>query len=284
MSNIVEMTKTTYGFALRQAEQMLADEDVPNAALDAEYLLEHLTGWNRARQFMEKDRIMEKDLYERYIALVKERAKRIPLQHIIGTQEFMGLEFEVNEHVLVPRQDTEVLVEHALKILKDGDSVLDLCTGSGCILLSLMKLGPLLNGTGGDISKDALEVANRNKEKLGVNAKFVETDLFSKITKKYDLITSNPPYIPTGIIPGLMPEVREHDPYIALDGKEDGLWFYERITEEAPKHLYRGGYLMYEIGVDQGEAVSAMLERAGFKDIRVEKDYSGNDRVVIGHL
>jgi release factor glutamine methyltransferase len=270
MSNIVEMTKTTYGFALRQAEQMLADADVPNAALDAEYLLEHLTGWNRARQFMEKDRIMEKDLYERYIALVKERAKRIPLQHIIGTQEFMGLEFEVNEHVLVPRQDTEVLVEHALKILKDGDSVLDLCTGSGCILLSLMKLGPLLNGTGGDISKDALEVANRNKEKLGVNAKFVETDLFSKITKKYDLITSNPPYIPTGIIPGLMPEVREHDPYIALDGKEDGLWFYERITEEAPKHLYRGGYLMYEIGVDQGEAVSAMLERAGFKDIRVE--------------
>ena len=284
MNNIVEMTKTTYGFALRQAEQMLADADVPNAALDAEYLLEHLTGWNRARQFMEKDRIMEKDLYERYIALAKERAKRIPLQHIIGTQEFMGLEFEVNEHVLVPRQDTEVLVEHALKILKDGDSVLDLCTGSGCILLSLMKLGPLLNGTGGDISKDALEVANRNKEKLGVNAKFVETDLFSKITKKYDLITSNPPYIPTGIIPGLMPEVREHDPYIALDGKEDGLWFYERITEEAPKHLYRGGYLMYEIGVDQGEAVSAMLERAGFKDIRVEKDYSGNDRVVIGHL
>lgn len=284
MSNIVEMTKTTYGFALRQAEQMLADADVPNAALDAEYLLEHLTGWNRARQFMEKDRIMEKDLYERYIVLAKERAKRIPLQHIIGTQEFMGLEFEVNEHVLVPRQDTEVLVEHALKILKDGDSVLDLCTGSGCILLSLMKLGPLLNGTGGDISKDALEVANRNKEKLGVNAKFVETDLFSKITKKYDLITSNPPYIPTGIIPDLMPEVREHDPYIALDGKEDGLWFYERITEEAPKHLYRGGYLMYEIGVDQGEAVSAMLERAGFKDIRVEKDYSGNDRVVIGHL
>ncbi len=284
MGEVIKMTKTTYGSALKAAGEKLRLSEVPNADLDAEYLLEHLTGWNRARQFMEKDSVMPEELKNQFFALVDRRKERIPLQHIIGTQEFMGLEFEVNEHVLVPRQDTEVLVEHALQILKDGDSVLDLCTGSGCILLSLMKLGPLLNGTGADISREALEVAKRNRDRLGVQAQFIETDLFSNISKKYDVITSNPPYIPTGIIPKLMPEVREHDPYIALDGKDDGLWFYERITEEAPKHLYRNGYLIYEIGVDQGEAVSAMLERAGFTDICVKKDYSGNDRVVIGHL
>jgi len=278
------MTKTTYEVALQYATKKLQEAHVPNAKLDAEYLMEHITGWNHARQFMEGDTLMPVKQQEEYQRVVDLRAKRIPLQHILGTQEFMGLDFYVNENVLVPRQDTEVLVEQALKVLKDGDSVLDLCTGSGCILISLLKLGPLLNGTGVDISKEALQVAEKNGSRHDVHARFIESNLFSNVDKKFDCIISNPPYIPTKYIQGLMPEVKEHDPYIALDGKEDGLWFYRRITEKAPEYLYHGGYLMYEIGIDQGEAVSAMLEQAGFVDIQIRKDYSGNDRVVMGHL
>ena len=215
---------------------------------------------------------------------MKLRASHVPLQHITGVQEFMGLGFCVNEHVLVPRQDTEVLVESVLEVLKPGMEVLDMCTGSGCILISLLKLCGLadVKGVGVDISEEALKVAIRNAEKLGIDAMFLHSDLFKKVDGVYDIIVSNPPYIRTTVIEELKEEVKFHDPFIALDGKEDGLYFYRRIVEESPKFLKKCGKLYFEIGHDQGEAVSKVMRDAGFTDVTVKKDLAGLDRVVFG--
>ena len=160
----------------------------------------------------------------------------------------MGYPFYVDEHVLIPRQDTETLAEEALKVLKPGMEVLDLCTGSGCILISLMKMCEGLYGTGSDISEEALEVARKNACRLEVNATFIRSSLFEHISGRYDLIVSNPPYIRTSVIQELQEEVRLHDPFIALDGKEDGLYFYREIIKAGGGYLKPGGYLMFEIG------------------------------------
>lgn len=225
----------------------------------------------------------------------------------------MGLEFAVDGHVLVPRQDTEVLVEEALRNLHDGMRILDMCTGSGCILISLLHYSNDCRGVGADISGEALAVARGNAERLlGASAcawmrdgtevldgcgadfacaedrqgriSFIESDLFHGIEGRFDIIVSNPPYIRSGEIPGLMPEVREHEPVLALDGGEDGLDFYRRILEGCRAHLCGGGMLFLEIGYDQGEAVSGLLEEAGFLEVAVVKDYAGLDRVVWGTL
>ena len=188
----------------------------------------------------------------------------------------------MNEHVLVPRQDTEVLVESVLEVLKPGMNVLDMCTGSGCILISLMKLGGQVSGAGVDISGEALQVACQNAEKLGVETRFLHSDLFTEVEEKYDVIVSNPPYIRTAVIEELKEEVKFHDPFLALDGKEDGLYFYRNIIEEASDYLKPRGRLYFEIGHDQGEDVSRLMREAGFSDVTVKKDLAGLDRVVFG--
>lgn len=215
---------------------------------------------------------------------LKKRCTHIPVQHITNVQNFMGLDFYVNEHVLIPRFDTEILVEEVMKELHDGFAILDMCTGSGCILLSLLKYSNNCKGVGVDISENALAVAIKNQERLGVEASFVKSNLFEQVTGKYDIIVSNPPYIRSDVIPTLMEEVRLHEPILALDGTEDGLFFYRKIVEESSAYLNGGGMLFFEIGYDQGNAVKGLMEEKGFKNVVIVKDYAGLDRVVFGNI
>lgn len=224
---------------------------------------------------------------ERYRSMIQKRSSRIPQQQILGCQEFMGIEFYVNEHVLIPRQDTETLVELVLEEQKDssGKSLLDVCTGSGCIALSLAVKGSFSSVVAADLSEKALQVARRNGERLGCGqVSFLQGDLFGALEgseqQKFDVITSNPPYIPTAVIETLEPEVRVHEPRMALDGAEDGLCFYRRLAAEAGRYLKDGGAIYLEIGYDQGDDVKKLLEEAGFTEVQVKKDLPGNDRVV----
>lgn len=270
---------------------------IDDADLDAWYLLEFVTGISRTMYYVKMQDKISSEQEKQYRGFIEARASHIPLQHIIGVQEFMGLEFVVNEHVLVPRQDTEVLVETVLNALKPGMKVLDMCTGSGCILISLLKhhqVGKMnvageategemmLYGVGVDISEDALKVAKANGERIGVKAEFIQGDLFENVSGKYEVIVSNPPYIRTAVIEELKEEVKCHDPFIALDGKEDGLYFYRKIVEKSPEYLSNGGQLFFEIGHDQGEDVKKLMEHAGFTEVAVKKDLAGLDRVVLG--
>ena len=214
-------------------------------------------------------------------ALIK-RCEHIPVQYITGIQNFMGLDFMVNENVLIPRFDTEILVEEVMKELHDGFSLLDMCTGSGCILLSLLHYSNDCTGVGVDISQKALEVAKQNCANLGLTASFIESDLFEKVNGCFDIIVSNPPYIRSDVIPTLMEEVRGHEPLLALDGKEDGLCFYRKIIGKSPEFLNNGGMLFFEIGYDQGQQVKALMDKTGFREIQIIKDYAGLDRVVFG--
>lgn len=230
----------------------------------------------------------------RYWAMVEQRSRRIPLQQILGSQEFMGLSFFVNEHVLIPRQDTETLVELVLAEQTDSErTVLDLCTGSGCIGISLAVKGGYRQVAASDLSAEALAVAARNRTANGCEAQvqLYHGDLFAALSHpweperwpipaRFDVIVSNPPYIPTAVIAALEPEVREHEPMMALDGTADGLLFYRRIADEAMPYLKDGGALYLEIGYDQGAAVKALFEARGFCDVRVCKDLPGKDRVV----
>lgn len=270
--------------AYEYGQVQLKSVEIEDADLDAWYLLEHVTGITRAGYFMDMNRALTEEEETKYCEFVATRAEHVPLQHITGVQEFMGLSFRVNEHVLVPRQDTEVLVENVLQVLRPGMRVLDMCTGSGCILISLLKLCGFSDiiGVGADISEEALEVACKNAENLGVDATFLHSDLFSEVKDKYDVIVSNPPYIRTAVIEELKEEVKYHDPFIALDGKEDGLYFYRRIVEESVQYLNNGGRLYFEIGHDQGDDVLRLMEEAGFSDVTVKKDLAGLDRVVFG--
>lgn len=263
-------------------KKRLTAAEVPDADLDAWYLLEWCTGVSRSHYLAYPDEIISHDQEEQYRASLVKRERRIPLQQITGEQEFMGLSFYVNEHVLIPRQDTEILVEETAKFLRDGMQFLDLCTGSGCILLSLLHLKPGVEGTGVDLSPEALKVAEKNRERLGANAALIQSDLFDKIESAFDVIVSNPPYIKRAEIETLMDEVRLHEPYMALDGHEDGLYFYRKIAEEAPKYLRAGGGLFLEIGCDQGACVAELLRQQGFADVKVVKDLAGLDRVVEG--
>ena len=270
--------------AYEYGQKRLAEAEIEDAVLDAWYLLEHITGISRALYFLRMNEEMNEQnesLYKKYLEI---RASHIPLQHITGVQEFMGLEFNVNEHVLVPRQDTEVLVEEALKVLKPEMKVLDMCTGSGCIIISLMKFAKTISGTAVDVSEEALKVAKSNAEKLEANVKFIQRDLFTGVEGTFDMIVSNPPYIRTAVIEELKEEVKFHDPFLALDGKEDGLFFYRKIVRESLNYLKPNGRLYFEIGHDQGEDVKKLMEEAGFVEVIVKKDLAGLDRVVCGML
>lgn len=346
---------------LNYGKKILKNAGIVEADLDAWYLFEQIFGISRAQYFLcarenivgstaQKIAVQEQhgDLLESGNALecaelwlkeklsayehaLKKRAARIPLQQIIGQQEFMGLSFFVNEHVLIPRQDTETLVELVLQEQKDKDiSILDMCTGSGCIAVSLKKLGGYAHVEGADISEESLKVAKRNSEEIlenndvnndAVNSRteqiqnctnltnnqnkqdnseermvsevrrvsqtgvtFRRSDMFSSFrgTEQFDVIVSNPPYIPSAVIEELEPEVRDHEPRGALDGTADGLYFYRILAEECAKHLTPGGHVYFEIGYDQGMAVKELLDNHGFKDTRVIQDLTGKDRVVCG--
>ncbi len=271
-----------YGEALKSGAEYLRSREIADAEYDAWYLMEFAGHISRAEYLLRRMEKMPKEVYIRYEELLRERGKRIPLQHLTGEQEFMGLSFTVNERVLIPRQDTELLVEEALKRLRPGARVLDLCTGSGCIAISLKKIRPDLDVTASDLSGQALEIARENAKRLRADVDFVQSDLLEELSGAFDMILSNPPYIPTKTIDTLMEEVRFHDPKMALDGGADGLFFYRRIIAESKSHLTRGGWLIFEIGHDQGETVSHMMMEGSYTGVRVIKDLSGLDRVVVG--
>ena len=346
---------------LNYGKKILKNAGIVEADLDAWYLFEQSFGISRAQYFLcarenivgstaqkmaaqeqtgnslESKNALDcvelwlKEKLSAYENALKKRAARIPLQQIIGQQEFMGLSFFVNEHVLIPRQDTETLVELVLQEQKDKDiSILDMCTGSGCIAVSLKKLGGYAHVEGADISEESLKVAKRNSEEIlennDVNNDAVSSrteqiqnctnltnnqnkqdnseermvsevrtvpqpgvifrlsDMFSAFseTERFNVIVSNPPYIPSAVIEELEPEVRDHEPRGALDGTADGLYFYRILAEECAKHLTPGGHVYFEIGYDQGAAVKELLDIHGFKDTRVIQDLAGKDRVVCG--
>lgn len=346
---------------LNYGKKILKNAGIVEADLDAWYLFEQSFGISRAQYFLcarenivgstaqkmtaqeqtgnslESKNALDcvelwlKEKLSAYENALKKRVARIPLQQIIGQQEFMGLSFFVNEHVLIPRQDTETLVELVLQEQKDKDiSILDMCTGSGCIAVSLKKLGGYAHVEGADISEESLKVAKRNSEEILENndvnndavssrteqiqnctnltnnqnkqnnsakrkiseasklsqagVTFRHSDMFSNFpeTEQFDVIVSNPPYIPSAVIEELEPEVRDHEPRGALDGTADGLYFYRILAEECAKHLTPGGHVYFEIGYDQGAAVKELLDIHGFKDTRVIQDLAGKDRVVCG--
>lgn len=273
-----------YTEAFLMGMQKLKEAEIGEAQLDARLLLEEVCGTDHNTLLCHGDREVSEAEEEQYRRALEQRAVHVPLQHLLGYQDFMGLRFQVNEHVLIPRQDTEILVEEAMRYLHDGMRILDLCTGSGCILLSLLHYSNDCEGVGVDISQEALQVAAQNAELLGIKADFLKSDLYEKVTGKFDLLVSNPPYIERKVIPTLMEEVREYDPYIALDGGEDGLDFYRRIIGGAQDYLKRGGQILMEIGSGQARAVSELLREAGFKEIDVCRDFAGLDRVVSGRL
>jgi release factor glutamine methyltransferase len=196
----------------------------------------------------------------------------------------MGLRFRVNSSVLVPRQDTETLVEEALKRITPGMKVMDMCTGSGCILISILKNCNGLEGWGYDVSKQALQVAKENAKLNDVAANFEWSNLYENVMDTFDVIVSNPPYIPTDEIAGLMPEVSQYEPVLALDGKEDGLFYYRKLIAGCREFLRPEGMLLFEIGYDQGAAVSKMMRYAGFSEVSVIQDLAQHDRVVFGKL
>lgn len=346
---------------LNYGKKILKNAGIVEADLDAWYLFEQIFGISRAQYFLcareniagstaqkmtaqeqtgnslESKNTLDcvelwlKEKLSAYENTLEKRASRIPLQQILGQQEFMGLTFFVNEHVLIPRQDTETLVELVLNEQKDKNvSILDMCTGSGCIAVSLKKLGGYASVEGADISEEALKVAKRNSEEIlenndvnndAVNSRteqiqnctnltnnqnkqdnseermvsevrrvsqtgvtFRHSDMFSSFreTEQFNVIVSNPPYIPSAVIEELEPEVRDHEPRGALDGTADGLCFYRILAEECAKHLTPGGHVYFEIGYDQGAAVKELLDIHGFKDTRVIQDLTGKDRVVCG--
>lgn len=275
----------TYRELYETGKARLMQAGVEEAALDARLLLEFVCGTTRNDLLAHGDREVEAAQQERYSGLIEKRSERIPLQHLTGVQEFMGLDFLVNEHVLIPRQDTEILVEEVMKHLHDGFRILDMCTGSGCILLSLLHYSNDCVGVGADISEEALKVARRNAENLQKQqADFVQGDLFENVEGKFEIIVSNPPYIRSDVIPALMDEVRLHEPVAALDGREDGLFFYREIIAQSKSHLCGGGQLFFEIGYDQKEAVTGLMEEAGFQNVTAVRDFAGLDRVVYGWL
>lgn len=275
-----------YREILQYGEDFLKKEDISEYKNDAFILLEYVFNITRTWYFIHKEDKADIKNIESYKDCLKKRSEKIPVQYITGTQEFMGYSFYVDERVLIPRQDTEVVVETAINLLKDyrNPNILDMCTGSGCIAISMNKLIRDSNVVAADISSDALEVAKKNNTNLNTDVCFVKSDLFSDIdnSMKFHMIISNPPYIPTKDIETLMPEVRIHEPYLALDGKDDGLIFYKKICNKASEYMNPQGILIFEIGYDQGKDVASIMDNNGFTHIKIKKDLAGLDRIVYG--
>lgn len=269
---------------IRKAKMQLKEAGVPDFDWDCRILAEHFLHIKRDTLLLYPDFCVDEEVAGTFLDAVEKRCQRVPVQHLTGVQEFMGMEFCVNSNVLIPRQDTEILVETVLNKMENTSEqrVLDLCTGSGCIAISIDRLASHAVVFASDISAEALKVAKKNNEKNHGNVTFVESDLFRNIEGKFDVIVSNPPYIRTDEIEELMEEVKVYDPRIALDGLEDGLWFYKQITAQAKDYLTSEGKIFFEIGFDQGEEVKGLLQENGFTEVEILKDLAGLDRVVYG--
>jgi len=269
--------------AFNEGKTRLAVAGIGEAKSDAFLLLSHVTNVDVASYYLDPDKEMTEEETARYEEFLERRSQRIPLQHITKEQEFMGYSFFVSQDTLIPRQDTEILVLEALNKLQGGETVLDLCTGSGCIIISLSKLQSI-EATGSDISLAALNIAEKNGNKLGVRVNFKKSNLFENITGRFDMIVSNPPYIKSQDIESLEKEVRLYDPRIALDGGADGLSFYKKVIPKAKSYLKQEGFLLLEIGADEAQDVKELLDIAGYHNIYVKKDLAGLDRVVCGQV
>lgn len=264
------------------AATRLKEAGIAENQIDSWLLVESICDITRQDVFLEPDKSISEEQAKKYLDAVAMRAKHIPLQHMIGYQQFMDFEFKVDENVLIPRPETELLVEQVVAYIKDRSvKVLDMCTGSGCIGISIDKMCENAIVTAVDISNKALNVAWENNERNQGKVTFVQGDLFENINETYDIIVSNPPYIPTRDIDTLMEEVREHEPHLALDGSGDGLKFYREICKQAKDYINKNGKIFFEIGYDQGQTVPTLLKENGFSNIQVLKDLSGNDRMVI---
>ena len=271
---------TPRALILAQARRFEA-AGIPDPLTDAAALLAHVTGKHALSLRLDTDSRLSAAALHEYETLCRRRLDREPLQWILGTQSFLGHDFEVCRDVLIPRPETELLAEQAIARLQDlpAPRVLDLCCGSGCIAVSLALALPGASVTGSDLSAEALAVASRNASWLGAQVWFVRSDLFSDINSgPFDLIVSNPPYIPSAVCETLQEEVRR-EPMMALDGGPDGLDFYRRIAKEAPSRLASGGRLLMETGHDQHTAVAALLAENGFREIHPLYDYAGIPRI-----
>ncbi len=271
---------------LAWTKEYLLSKGVENARLEAEWLLCAATGLDRVGLYLQYDKPLNESELAAYRALVARRARREPLQHILGGQEFCGLEYEVSPDVLIPRHDTELLVSEALARFPDAGSVLDVGTGSGCIAVTLQKRLHLATVTATDISEAALAVARRNAAQHGAPIEFLSGSLFAPVSgRNFDLIVSNPPYIPTVDIESLDREVRDYDPREALDGGDDGLHIYRVLIPASVGHLNPGGWLLVEIGIGQAvDVVKLFRKTGGFAEPIVAVDSGGIERVVGAQL
>lgn len=277
------MSAETLREAERRGAEILAAEGREEAAQTARLLLCHLLNFNFTDYVLAREDLLSPLDAARYEDLLTRRASGVPLQYLTREQNFCGLSLYVDERVLIPRQDTECLVEEVLRDGAGGD-LLDLCTGSGCIPLALLKHGNFSCALGADISVEALAVAEINRARTGLALSLRQSDLFSEIPERFDVITANPPYIESAEIETLSVEVRDHEPRLALDGAADGLAFYRRLAAESGAHLKPGGRLYLEIGMTQGAAVASLLEAAAFSDIQIIRDLAGRDRIVKGSM
>lgn len=271
----------TYRESIELGEKILATANIEDARNDAWLLLAMVCRIDHTYYYMHIDEEMGDEQIREFELVIKKRSERVPLQYITGEQEFMGLTFHVNSHVLIPRLDTETLVEAVLRQIRPGMKIMDMCTGSGCVLISILKHSHGVTGFGYDISKQALKCAKENARLNEVPAVFEKSNLFEDVMERdFDMIVANPPYIPTDEILTLMPEVSQFEPVSALDGHEDGLYFYRELIRRCADYLKPDGYVFFEIGYNQGEAVSAMLREAGYEDVRIMQDLANKDRVV----
>lgn len=267
----------TYKELFEKGKNMLPGEE---ASIEAAILLESILDTNRNDLFLNPDREVSLEDEKIFLSYLERRLTGEPVQYITGIAPFYGLELYTDKEVLIPRFDTEVLVEEILKVIKPDNSILDLCTGSGCILAGVLSNSNNVKATGIDISDRALNLAKRNLEKYNLKAEIFKSDLFENVEGKYDIIVSNPPYIESEVIEGLEKQVKEFEPRLALDGGEDGLIFYRIIVDEAKRFLNINGKLMFEIGYNQGKAVKRLLLDKGYDQVKIIKDLCGNDRVV----
>lgn len=299
--------KNTINECLSLGQDMLEQREYNNPRLEARLLLEHVLDCDRLYIMLNGNQLVDCASFVRYEELLEKRKTGRPIQYILGHQEFMGLDFSLNDHVLVPRADTEILVEYVIEYLKklkknglERFRLLDIGTGSGAIAISIAYYAKGMGLTPDvwtvDINDKAIDISQENSKKLGVSdcVHVVKSDVFEGLLqlkegladdrgKVFDIIVSNPPYIASDVIKGLQTEVRCFEPQNALDGGKDGLDFYRRITMESVEWMKDEGLLAYEIGHDQGRSVSLLLEEA-YEDIKVIKDYGDRDRVVVGTL
>lgn len=279
------------GELLQYGKKVLMESGNEYAKYEGKVLLEEVLGITYLQMLMNEDMPVSQKQEQQYRDMLDKRCNHYPLQYILGYTYFMDYTFMVEEGVLIPRNDTEVLVELADKLLstyepymKKKVSLLDMCCGSGCIGISLKLYHKELALSLCDVSKKALSVTKKNLEKYEIQGTLTESNLFRNVDGKFSMIVCNPPYIESEVIPTLMPEVKNYEPMLALDGGTDGLDFYKSIIKEAPAYMEEKGYLIFEIGYNQGQAVRDLMCHAGFCEVQVQKDYAGLDRVVYGHL